>query len=150
VKLVRLGPSTIHRLKAIELTLDPAPYVAEIEAFMFGRGAATHLHEPHSALILADDSDNIVGAALHCQDESLPGCQYIAAILVDCRVRGRGFGRLLLDAVIADARQRSGHEYVRWLVHPDNAAMLKVSRSIATTSELGIHEATGHIEFIDP
>jgi hypothetical protein len=56
----------------------------------------------------------------------------------------------LFDAVLADARERSGHAYVRWLVHPDNAPMLKISRSTATASELGIHQGTGYIEFVDP
>ncbi len=40
IRLERLRPGTVHRLLEIGRTPDPAPYVEEVESFLFGRGAA--------------------------------------------------------------------------------------------------------------
>jgi hypothetical protein len=50
--------------------------------------------------------------------------------------------------VVADARERSGRPYVGWAVHPENEAMLKLSRGV--TIQFGVDEETGYLQFVDP
>ena len=151
MKVVKLGPTTLKRRNEIERTPMPEAYVDEVEEFLLGRGAATHLHEPGSAILLLDDNDVAFASAIHCQDQRHRGAQYICGIVIDHRLRARGLGRQVLAVVIDDARRRSGHEFVRWLVHPDNSAMLAISRAtVASGHELGIDVGTGYIEFVDP
>jgi L-amino acid N-acyltransferase YncA len=151
MKLIRLRANSIRRLKEIERTPSPQTWVAEVESFILDGGAASHRHEPLSAVLLADDDGRVVGAAVHHPSGAFPGAQYISAVLVDHRTRGRGLGRELMAAVIADARDRSSREYVIWLVHPDNVAMVALSRSIvASGTELGHDRRNGYLIFVDP
>ncbi len=102
-------------------------------------------------MLVADDSGRVVGAAVHHPSAMYPGAQYISAMLLDHRVRGRGLGRQFLDAVIADARSTSGRPYVLWTVHPENHPMIAISRrTVATGVEFGTERTTGYLIFVDP
>ncbi len=150
MKLVRLRASSVRRLRQIELTPNADPWVAEVEAYLLGGGAASHRAEPLSAVLLADDEGRVLGAAVHHPATGFPGAQYISAVMIDHRRRGNGLGRELFKAVLADARERSGKRYVIWTVHPQNAPMIALSRSVvADHSEFGIEPATGYLIFID-
>lgn len=151
MKLSRVGARNLWQLRSIERTPDGPAWIVEVEGFLLGPGVGSHLHEPRSAILIADSDGTTVGAALHRPDEAFPGAQYLSAMVIDHRMRGRGFGRALLVAAITDARERSARGYVRWSVHPDNTAMIALSRSIvADCAELGRHEATGYLIFLDP
>jgi GNAT superfamily N-acetyltransferase len=82
-----------------------------------------------------------VGMPMIALTRKLPFVQYLAALYIDPRFRGEGLGAELFAAVLADARERTGRPYVAWVVHPENTAMLKLSRAIgpefATDPETG-------------
>jgi ribosomal protein S18 acetylase RimI-like enzyme len=74
--------------------------------------------------------------------------QYLAALYIDPRFRGEGLGAQVFAAVLADARERSGRPYVAWVVHPENVAMLKLSRALGR--EFAIDHETGYRQFVNP
>jgi RimJ/RimL family protein N-acetyltransferase len=151
VRLIRLRAGTIRRLRELERTPSPDPWVAEVESFILDGGAASHRLEPLSAILLADDAGRAIGAAVHHPAGRLAGAQYISAVLLDHRYRGRGLGDELFRAVIADARSTSGRPYVTWVVHPDNAPMIALSRRVVSEHvEIGTQQATGYLIFVDP
>lgn len=151
MRLSKVGPRNLWQLKSIERTPNAPRWTVEVEDFLLGPGIGSHLHEPMSAILVADSLGRVIGAALHQPDEAFPGAQYLSAVLVDHRTRGQGLGRELLAAAIADARERSGREYVRWSVHPRNAPMIALSRSVVTDGvELGVYDGTGYLIFVDP
>lgn len=143
-----LRAGTLWRLGNIEHEPDAPVWVAEVEAILLDGAAATHLREHGSAFLAADDTGQVVGAALHYNHESLTGAQYVAAILLDHRHRGSGLGRELMAAVLKDALTRSGRPHVVWVVHPDNAPMLALSDSVG--ERLGTDPETGYVQYAHP
>ncbi len=151
MRLIRLRANTIRRLQEIERTPYADRWVAEVESFILDGGAASHRFEPRSAILLADDDGRLVGAAVHHPDPTYPGAQYISAVLVDHRMRGRGLGRGVFRAVIDDARNSSGRPHVFWVVHPQNTPMIELSREmVAGGVEVGRERTSGYLIFIDP
>jgi RimJ/RimL family protein N-acetyltransferase len=151
MRLVRLRANTIRRLRDIERTPDAPSWIEEVESFILDGGAASHRFEPQSSVLLADDEGRVVGAAVHHPADGYPGAEYISAVLLDHRRRGQGLGGDLIRAVIADARAASGRPYVMWVVHPDNEAMITISRRVVAGGvEIGRHGETGYLIFIDP
>jgi GNAT superfamily N-acetyltransferase len=146
--LVSLGDRTLRRLDELEREANPSLPTLEVEKVIFNATARSHLGDPGSASLLIDGDGRTVGAALHYNHEELPFVQYIAALFLDHRFRGQGLGRSAFDSVVADARARSGRPYVAWIVHPENVAMLKLSRGI--TTQFGVDEEKGYLQFIDP
>lgn len=150
VKLVRLRANTVGRLQELARTPNADPWVSEVESFILDGGAASHRFEPRSAILLATENEVLIGAAVHHPATSYPGAQYISVILVDHRMRGRGFGRKLIRAVIEDARS-SGRPYVHWVVHPENESMISLSREVVAGGvEIGTERESGYLIFIDP
>ncbi len=151
MRLIRLRASNIYRLKELERTPGANFWTPEVESFILDGGAASHRFEPSSSILLAEVEGQTVGAAVHHPSDTFHGAQYVSAVLVDHRRRGSGFGRQLLQAVIDDARGSSGRPYVLWVVHPDNTAMMTLSRSIVSTgSEIASDHSTGYLTFVDP
>jgi GNAT superfamily N-acetyltransferase len=148
MKLRKLTTRTLWRLSALEREAAPSGAALEVERIVFERTARSHLGEYGSAFLLLDSNDRVVGAALHYNHEELPYVQYVAALFVDPRFRGCGLGREAFVAVVEDARQRSGRPYAAWAVHPQNAAMLQLSREL--TTEFGVDEQTGYVQFVYP
>ncbi len=148
IRLQKLSDRTLRQLGELLREQDPSLPTLEVERIIFEGTAQTHLGDPGSAFLLIDGDGRIVGAALHYNHEQLPFVQYIAAFFLDRRFRGEGLGREAFAAVVADARERSGRPYVAWIVHPENVAMLKLSREI--TTQLGIDEDTGYLQFVYP
>jgi GNAT superfamily N-acetyltransferase len=146
--LRKLTPATLWRLSTIEREPLASPWAVDVERILLDGAGASHLAEPGSALLAADQTGRIIGAALNYNHEQLIGVQYIAAMLVDHRYRGDGLGRQLLAATIADARTLSGRAYVAWAVDPANEAMIALSTKVAT--RFGQDRATGLVQFVDP
>lgn len=119
---------------------------------MLHGGAASHLGEPLSAILLIETPDRqTIGAAVHHPHNAMPGVQYLSAILIDHRWRRQKLGASALATVIADARARSGRPYVAWAVHPLNAVMLKVSRTVVASGQgLAVDPGSGYVLFVDP
>jgi acetyltransferase len=67
-----------------------------------------------------------VGLARLCADPDGVAGEF--AIIVGAQARGRGFGRLLVERMLADSRNR-GLLLVRAAALPDNAAMLALARA---------------------
>lgn len=148
INLHKLSNRTLWRLSGLERERDLSPSTLEVERIIFDGAARGYFGDPGSAFLLIDGDGRVVGAALHYNHEQLRFVQYIAALFLDHRFRGEGLGREAFAAVVADARQRSGRPYVAWIVHPENVAMLKLSRGI--TTQFGVDEDTGYLQFIDP
>jgi GNAT superfamily N-acetyltransferase len=147
--LRKLSRGAVRQLvDAIERNPKAEAWEVEVENILLDGIGASHLYESGSALLLADDNGRIVGAALHYGDDRLPGAQYIASVLVDHRYRRLGYGRTLLQAVVTDAIGRSGRSYAVWIVHPENAVMLRISRDLG--EELGLDSVTGYVQFVYP
>jgi ribosomal protein S18 acetylase RimI-like enzyme len=147
--LRKLSRGAIRQLvEAIERNPEAKPWEVEVENILLDGIGASHLYETGSALLLADDQGQIVGAALHYTDDRLPGAQYIATVLVDHRYRRLGYGRALLQAVVTDAIERSGRSYAVWIVHPENSVMLRISGDLG--EELGVDSVTGYAQFVYP
>jgi GNAT superfamily N-acetyltransferase len=147
--LRKLSRGAIRQLvEAIERNPEAKPWEVEVENILLDGIGASHLYETGSALLLADDQGQIVGAALHYTDDRLPGAQYIATVLVDHRHRRLGYGRALLQAVVTDAIERSGRSYAVWIVHPENSVMLRISGDLG--EELGVDSVTGYAQFVYP
>ena len=128
------------------MSRQPDPWVAEVADFILGPGAGSHFDEPASHILLAVDGDQVVGAVVHHPDD-LPGAEYISAVLVDHRKRGQGYGKQLLDAAIEHATAASNRPHALWVVHADNAPMIKLSE--AAGALVGAH-SSGYRVFVHP
>ena len=147
-QLHRLTNRTLWRIDQLQREPSAAEWEAEVERIVFDGAAASHLRDHGSAFLAAGASGTIVGAGLHYPHETMQVLQYIAAVFVDPRNRGRGLGRSLMRAIVDDALVRSGRPYVAWVVHPLNTAMVAISRELA--AEIGVDEPTGYLQFAFP
>ncbi len=148
IKLYKLSTRSLWRLGVLQPESAPSPAAPEVEQIIFGGTARSHLGDAGSAFVLIDSNDRVVGAGLHYNHEELPYVQYIAALFIDHRFRGGGLGREAFVALVADARERSGRPYAGWAVHPQNLAMLKLSREL--TVAFGVDEETSYVQFVYP
>lgn len=147
LELVQLGPATFHRLRELDRTPgQPDRWVAEVEDFILGPGVGSHFDEPASHILLAVHGEQVIGAVIHHPDD-LPGAEYISAVLVDHRKRGQGYGKQLLAAAIEHAITASNRQHALWVVHPDNAPMIKLSE--AAGELVGAH-SSGYLVFVHP
>ena len=104
----------------------------------YGRSGATALPEPVTAstwarlhdpaetvhALVAEDDGHLVGLAHYLFHRSMTRIEdvcYLSDLFTDPAVRGRGVGRLLVDAVYAKA-QAAGASRVYWQTHATNAA----------------------------
>lgn len=148
IKLRKLNNRTLWRISELQREASPSVAAAEVERMIFEGTARSHLGDRGSAFLLIDQNDRVVGAALHYNHEELPYVQYLAALYLDPRFRGQGLGSEVFAAVLNHANVRSGRPYVAWVVHPDNAAMLKLSRALGP--EFAIDRETGYLQFVSP
>lgn len=84
--------------------------------------------------VLVLDDGEIIGVAAHeaVVDEFgriHPAHRYLMVTAIRDDRRRQGLARMLVESVIVDI-QRRGTATVSWLVHPDNAASLAISRSV--------------------
>lgn len=148
IRLIRVAGASTARLAYIERNPDPATpeWEREVEDALLGPVGVSHYTDQVSVVLVADEAGSVIGGALHYPHEALIGAQYIAAVLVDHRYRGRGLGAELLKAVVADALAHDPERaHAAWVVHPDNAAMLHVSGAVG---ERAMTTPTGYVLFV--
>lgn len=91
---------------------------------------------PHFETMLAFDGDEAVGLAVFFYEYStwwgMPGV-YVQDLYVSDELRGRGLGRILLEAVREHARGWGGR-YVKLTVHHRNPAALEFYRHLGFES----------------
>lgn len=149
LKLVELGPANFYLLDAIERTPEPtAEWVREVEDFILGPAVRTHLDDPASFIVAVEIDAEVRGAVVHHPLVSYPGSEYISAVLLDHRSRGKGHGRRLMEAVVQHATDASGRGYAVWAVHPGNVAMLELSAVVG--EQFAVDEQTGYCFFVAP
>ena len=150
MRLVRLGASEGALLASLERSAGAPHWVSEVEDFILLGGAASHLLDPTSTVLIAHDDEGFVGVAIHFPYPERPGAQYVCAAAISANRRGAGLGRAFVDLVVADER-RSGRPYVAWVVHPENTVMMRLSSSIvASGAAVGADASTGYVLFVDP
>ncbi|MDW3215482.1 MAG: GNAT family N-acetyltransferase [Ilumatobacteraceae bacterium] len=149
LELVELGPTNFDLLDAIERTPEPTDeWVREVEDFILGPAVRTHLDEPASFIVAVKIDGDVRGAVVHHQLVEYPGSEYISAVLIDHRSRGRGHGRSLVEAVVQHATGASGRSYAVWAVHPGNAVMLELSAAVG--EEFAVDGQTGYRFLVAP
>jgi ribosomal protein S18 acetylase RimI-like enzyme len=127
---VAADAAMVHRLlKDLAITLGKGEVMtstaADIERFGFGE-------RPHFEALLAFDGDEAVGLAVYFFEFSTwrgrPGV-YVQDMYVAPRMRGRGLGRDLMEAVVRRSRERGGR-YVKLAVYDGNEQAIGFYRSL--------------------
>jgi ribosomal protein S18 acetylase RimI-like enzyme len=120
----------VHRLlKDLAITLGKGEVMtstaADIEQFGFGE-------QPRFEALLAFEGDEAVGLAVYFFEFSTwrgrPGV-YVQDMYVAPRMRGRGLGRDLMEAVVRRSRERGGR-YVKLAVYDGNEQAIGFYRSL--------------------
>ena len=98
-------------------------------------------HEPMHALV-ADRGGQLVGLAhciFHRDTTRLEATCYLQDLFTSEEARGRGVGRLLIEAVYAEAR-RAGLTSVYWHTHESNETARRLYDRIAILSGFLVYE----------
>jgi GNAT superfamily N-acetyltransferase len=109
-------------------TLHAPAWVAEFEEFVFGRAFADTVANNVGTVWLIRLDGEVIGAAASGPHGSIKAELLQAMVILPSR-RGHGLGRQLLEAVVAVVHERSGEDYVVWLVHQHNEPMRSLSAS---------------------
>ncbi len=129
-RAVRADAALVHRLLVdLAVTLGKGEVItstaADIERFGFGE-------DPRFEALLAFDGDEAVGLAVYFFEFSTwrgqPGV-YVQDMYVAPRMRGRGLGRMLMEAVVQRSRERDGR-YVKLSVYNGNAQAIRFYRQL--------------------
>ena len=143
MRIVRVTAQNLWRIDQLERTPQAAPWVAEAEDFLLGGRAVGHLRRPGTTVLAADHAA-FVGLAISYPDPNYQQTIRLGSLCVDHRVRRRGVGRVLFDALVVDAVR--SEPYAIWLVHPDNTAMVGLSRSHRLVADEAV-AADGYVQF---
>jgi GNAT superfamily N-acetyltransferase len=143
MRIVRVNAQNVWRLGQIERTTDAPSWVDEAEEFLLGGRAIWHMRRAGTTILAADDGD-FVGAGIAYPDPVYQQTSRLGALYVDHRARGRGVGRALFGALLVEVLR--SHMYAIWLVHPENAGMLRLSRSHRLLGDEAIAE-DGYVQF---
>lgn len=117
------------------------PLADEVTDFTFRRLTTTG---PHRALV-AVEGDRLVGLVhflFHDRTWSLKPTCYLEDLFVSPAVRGTGIGRLLIEAVYAEA-DRLGSRHVYWQTQNGNATARRLYDRIGTLSEFVRYDRPG-------
>ena len=143
MRIVRVGGRNVWRLAHIERTPDASIWAAEAEEFLLDGRAAFHVRRTGTTMLAVMDETFIAVAILY-PDPIFQNCNRLGSLAVDHRKRGRGVGRLLFAAMLTEACLSAS--YAVWLVHPDNAAMLHISRHDPRVRHEAVDES-GYVVF---
>jgi GNAT superfamily N-acetyltransferase len=143
VRIVRVGGRNVWRLAHIERTPNASIWVAEAEEVLLDGRAAFHLRRPGTAMLAVMD-ETFIGVAILYADPVFQDCNRLGSLAVDHRQRGRGVGSLLFAAILTEAFLSASHAV--WLVHPENTAMLGISRHDQRVSHESVDES-GYVVF---
>lgn len=129
-RAVRADAALVHRLLAdLAVTLGKGEAItstaADIERFGFGA-------DSRFEALLAFDGEEAVGLAVYFFEFSTwrgrPGV-YVQDMYVASRMRGRGLGRTLMEAVVQRSRERDGR-YVKLSVYDGNEQAIGFYRQL--------------------
>jgi GNAT superfamily N-acetyltransferase len=144
VRIVRVGGRNVWRLAHLERTPQASLWAAEAEAFLLDGRAAFHLRRAGTTMLAVMDETFIAVAILY-RDPVYQECIRLGSLAVDHRHRGGGVGRLLFAAMLTEALLSAS--YAIWLVHPENDAMLHISRRDPRVSDESVDES-GYVVFL--
>lgn len=108
-------------------TPDAPPWLAEVEDFALGTGAADAVLDLEARVLAAIDGDHLVGVAIHRPHDAFRGAQLLSALLIVHGHRGRGLGRTAFALLVEDALATSNHPHLMWLTHERNETMRSLS-----------------------
>ena len=132
----RATPADLRRIGRLGALLveehhgfDPRRFLAATRGTPEGYASfiSTQLEEPDKAVLVADDKGEVIGYAY----AAIEGYDYMALrgpagvlhdVVVDPGRRGRGVGRLLLDAALEFLRSRGAPRVVLWTAARNEAA----------------------------
>lgn len=132
----RATPADLQRIGRLGALLIEEHYEFDPKRFLAARPGTpegyasfinTQLEDPDKTILVADDNGEVVGYAF----AAVEGYDYMALrgpagvlhdIIVDPGHRGRGVGRLLLDAALAFFRSRNVPRVVLWTAERNEAA----------------------------
>lgn len=122
VRLRALGDSPDAFGSTLELEgIKPAEYWAD----RLSAGATSPWNHP----LVADTGDELVGLAWGWIDPSVPEIAHAYQMWVAPNSRGRGFGRMLLDAIVTWAREANSRSVVLRATCGDTPAMRLYARA---------------------
>ncbi len=148
MRIIRLPFSEIGRLKEIEATPNPDPWVREAEQFVFGGELVefARSYRDDLSIRIVEDDTRVVALGVTYPDPRFHAVR-IGSIVVDHRSRRRGLGWAILRNLVETAT--TSGDTICWLVHPDNYAMLACSRRIKPRpDEASIDD--GYVMFVAP
>jgi GNAT superfamily N-acetyltransferase len=143
IRRVREGES--ERLRRLRLgALAEAPYAFDsplederaLPAEVWERRAAAGAAGDTAVTFFAEDQDDCIGLATGLWEVEGPGRALVVSMWVAPRGRGRGAGRLLLDAVVGWAGERGARQVDLWVTDGnDPARALYEKAGFAPTGE---------------
>jgi GNAT superfamily N-acetyltransferase len=147
MKISRLSLAEIGRLKDIEPSPAPDPWAQEAEQFVFDGELAEFVRKYKNDLsIMVGEHDGVVIAVGVMYPDPRFYATRLGSIVVDHRVRKKGFGMNMLQGLVTEALKTGN---VCWLVHPNNQGMLICSRRVdPKPDEASIDD--GYVMFIAP
>ena len=102
-------------------------------------------HHDHEALAAIGPSDEIIGVARYVRSEAPTEAE--VAVVVGDPWQGRGVATVLLDRLVARARE-AGIEYFVALVLSENEEALELFRSVAPDGSTTRRSQSGHVEIL--
>lgn len=147
MKISRLPLSEIGRLKEIEHTRDPDPWVKEAEEFVFGGELAEFVRRYKEGLsvMIGEHEGTVVAVAVLYPDPRFFATR-IGSIVVGPKSRRSGYGIAMLQGLVTETI-RSGA--VCWLVNKNNVGMLGCSRRVEPRPDEALLD-DGYIMFVAP
>ncbi len=147
MRISRLQLAEIGRLKEMEPTPAPDLWAKEAEQFVFGGELAEFVrrYKDELSIMIAEQEGVAIAVGIMYPDPKFYATR-LDSIVVDHRVRKRGFGMAMLQAMVTEALKTGT---ACWLVHPNNAGMIVCSRRVEPyPDEASIDD--GYVMFIAP
>lgn len=148
---VTVRPLTVRMLLTAIAAIEPSPnaedFTREVETYLLGpvvRDLVTGRIR-HAWGIESDG--RTIGLVAHRPHPDW-NAELLQALMIDHRFRGRGLSRIVVAELVSAILSEPDCGHVMWLVHPENAAMIHVSRSY--TGEVGLQQADGYVMFVYP
>jgi ribosomal protein S18 acetylase RimI-like enzyme len=99
--------------------------------------------EGRNLLLFAEDGDRLAGLIGTYDDASEPGVANIISVFVAPNYRGRGLGNRLVDAILAEIRQRTDARVARLTVNVSQTAAISTYQRIGFVTVATEHNLMG-------
>jgi hypothetical protein len=142
----RIARNNLHLLGVVSRTTTSQWWVTEVENFLLVDAPKQVLSRTGDVLVVRDDDGAIVAVSAHRPHQRFRA-QLLQAFLVLAEMRGLGLAAPALRC--AEVHRSVGAEFVMWLVHQDNAPMLKVSNRVAG-GPIGAPDHKGFVTYVEP